>query len=350
MHLSSCLLDHTHSGSSWILVPPQVIRPLSPFFKYWFNLVSMAYDFNDSFAHALGYLAHLLPFVFTIQTKPKPGKTQWVPSPRLCLSSKGQPEHLRSTTQSWFPNPKWAHIQPSKRSASSLSCRVCQAYPASFLVTLQSDSSTLLKLCLGHTPTFFSLISWCYLPFHRENKCCQTGVLQPDTQIFLQGHPPRHPWLGKDGSWHSHSSIWSLAPTAACHLWNLLLSHFSFQLLQPVSGPSLLGCLCPPPLLVQVQPLLAPSPQTLKRLHHRPFSTPATPSTASLTRTRGWLPTQIALADIPSEVHAATSSAHVLGLISAGFSIALDLLTLLYKILFLGFLRSNNLLPLFLSL
>lgn len=36
----------------------------------------MVYDFNDSFAHALGYLAHLLPFVFTIQTKPKPGKTQ----------------------------------------------------------------------------------------------------------------------------------------------------------------------------------------------------------------------------------------------------------------------------------
>lgn len=36
----------------------------------------MVYDFSDIFAHALGYLAHLLPFVFTIQTKPKPGKTQ----------------------------------------------------------------------------------------------------------------------------------------------------------------------------------------------------------------------------------------------------------------------------------
>ena len=68
----------------------------------------------------------------------------------------------------------------------------------------------------------------------------------------------------KDRSWHSHSSIWSLAPTAACHLWNPLLSHFSFQLLQPLSGTSLLWCLCPPSLLVQVQLLLAPLPSNTK--------------------------------------------------------------------------------------
>ena len=83
-------------------------------------------------------------------------------------------------------------------------------------------------------------------------------LLQPGTQIFLQEHPPHHPSLGKERSWHNHSSIWSLDPTATYHLWNLLLSYFFFQLLQPLSGTSLLWCLCPPSVLVHVQQLLIP--------------------------------------------------------------------------------------------
>lgn len=149
-------------------------------------------------------------------------------------------------------------------------------------------------------------------------------VFQPGTQIFfLQEHPPHHPLLGKERSWHNHSSIWSLDPTATYHLWDLLLSYFFFQLLKPLSSTSLLWCLCLPSALAQICCYSSPSSQTLK-CPPLPFSTPTTHSIAPLIWIWGWHSTQIALADISREVHAATSSASVLGLISIGFSIAFD--------------------------
>lgn len=133
-----------HFSSCWTTLTLAVLEsefrflPRSSGLSFLHILVPMIYDFHDIFAHALGYLAHLLPFVFTNQTKPKPRKTQ-LGAISMPLSKQEKPTGASQIHYTvLIPNLKWAHILPSKCTTSSLSCRVCQTYPTSFFVTLHS--------------------------------------------------------------------------------------------------------------------------------------------------------------------------------------------------------------------
>ena len=80
----------------------------------------MVHDFNDIFAHTLSYLAHLLPFVCTIQIKPKPGKTQLAAN-SMPLSKQEKPTRASQICYADLPASSEPTTLPSKPTPSSVS-------------------------------------------------------------------------------------------------------------------------------------------------------------------------------------------------------------------------------------
>lgn len=80
----------------------------------------MVHDFNDIFAHSLSYLAHLLPFVCTIQVKPKPGKTQLAAN-AMPLSKQEKPTRTSQICYADPPASSEPTTLPSKPTPSSVS-------------------------------------------------------------------------------------------------------------------------------------------------------------------------------------------------------------------------------------